>query len=602
MFRAFTKLWALLSPRERRTGAQVFLIMVVMAVLEVVGIASVTPFLAVLGNPDVIHKNGVLAWAFEFGGFTSTQTFLIFLGLLSFVLMVTVSAYRTFAAYVIYRYTSMRRYSISMRLLRGYLNEPYAFFLNRNSADLTKSILSEVDQVVTNALVPGMQMLAYGLMIAVVVAFLVVVDPLLALIVACLFSVLYCCAYWSVRGVLGRTGTQRVAANRARFAAAAEALGGIKDIKVLGREAAYAKKFRGPSIQFASAQAINQTLSEVPKYAIEAVAVGAILLLAVVLLTTRGDLGEILPVLGLYTFAGYRLLPAAQKVYAGAAKLRFGAAAIDVLYADLSKRMTGSVAHSDPEASALGLRRSLTLDNVSFSYPGSARPSLNAINLEIVANTTVGIVGATGAGKSTVVDIILGLLEPSQGRLLIDGVEMNAALRPAWLKSIGYVPQHIFLADDSVAANIALGVPKHQIDMAMVERVARAAKVHQFVSEEMPRGYQTEVGERGVRLSGGQRQRIGIARALYRDPDVLLLDEATSALDNLTEKEVMEAIRTLSHRKTIVLVAHRLSTVRECDRIFLFEHGKLAASGSYQELVADNQGFRAMTATATTLI
>jgi ABC-type multidrug transport system fused ATPase/permease subunit len=335
---------------------------------------------------------------------------------------------------------------------------------------------------------------------------------------------------------------------------------GIKEIKLLGREQAYLDRFHGPSVRNAKHQGTNQTLAEVPKYLIEGVAFGGILALALYLHSTRANLGEVLPVLGLYAFAGYRLMPAAQTIYQGVARLRFGSAVIDDVYADLH----GHKPQSREDAASTDRivpRSSIALRDVNFAFPGAERPALKGMNLEIPVGAKVGIVGTTGSGKTTTVDLILGLLRPTEGGLMVDDQLITASNLRAWQRSLGYVPQEIFLNDATVAQNIAFGIPVGKIDHSQVERAARMAELHDFVTQEMPEGYHTMVGERGVRLSGGQRQRIGIARALYHQPEVLILDEATSALDGFTENIVMEAVHNLGVRKTVILVAHRLSTV-----------------------------------------
>jgi ABC-type multidrug transport system fused ATPase/permease subunit len=267
---------------------------------------------------------------------------------------------------------------------------------------------------------------------------------------------------------------------------------------------------------------------------------------------------------------------------------------VDALHRDFKDVEALEREAKDGPAAPLRLREAIELVDVHYAYPLAERQALNGLSIRIPANTRVGIVGGTGAGKTTAVDIMLGLLDPQAGALRVDGRAITPALRRAWQSTIGYVPQHIFLTDDSVAANIAFGIPPEKIDHAAVERAARVAELHDFVMGELPEGYETFVGERGVRLSGGQRQRIGIARALYHDPDVLIMDEATSALDNLTERAVMDAVHNLGRAKTVVLIAHRLSTVRDCDTIFMLEGGRLVAEGSYDALIAENRQFRAL--------
>jgi len=450
---------------------------------------------------------------------------------------------------------------------------------------------------------PSVKMMANSVIVVFLFGLIVFVDPLLTVFALLVFGGAYGGIYIAFRRFLGRIGAERVRANQARFQIAQEALGGIKEVKASGLEAGYLQSFGKPARRFAKSLAYNQIMAEVPRFLLEAIAVGVMLLFILVLMALRGgDLGQVLPSIGLFAFAGMRLLPAMQQVYQNASKLRFGKPALDVLYADFVEmkdqtipiRQFGSARNIAP----LGLDRHLDLMNINFTYPGAKQPAINNLNLRIHAKQTVGFVGATGAGKTTVVDLIMGLLIPDEGELRADGKPISGGNIRAWQRSIGYVPQQIFLADDTVAANIAFGVPPDEIDRGAVERCGRTAELHKFVMEEMPSGYETTVGERGVRLSGGQRQRIGIARALYHDPDVLILDEATSALDNLTEKAVMDAVHNLSHQKTIIIIAHRLTTVKPCDCIYLLEHGALVMSGTYTELFEKSPEFQELVASS----
>jgi ABC-type multidrug transport system fused ATPase/permease subunit len=323
------------------------------------------------------------------------------------------------------------------------------------------------------------------------------------------------------------------------------------------------------------------------------------MLLMILVLLFAGDGGSlagVLPLLAIYAFAGLRLLPSMQQIYSELTMIRFNRMALDSLHADMAE-IHASRHELPPEAvrvEPVHLKERLDLVDVHYSYPLAERPALRGLTLSIPARTTVGIVGGTGAGKTTTVDLVLGLLELQTGRIEADGVPIERANMRAWQNTIGYVPQAIFLIDDTVSANIAFGLPAERIDQEAVERAAKIAELHGFVTEELPQGYATRVGERGVRLSGGQRQRIGIARALYHDPDVLIMDEATSALDNLTERAVMDAVHNLGHAKTIVLIAHRLTTVQACDTIFMMEGGRLVAQGTYDELLRKSGKFRAM--------
>ena len=588
----------LLTPQERRNLLWLFLLALIMAVFEVVGVASIMPFMSVVSDPTIVERNEYLRWAYATLGFTSMRAFILFLGGAVLVALVVSNATTALATYAMVRFTWMRNHTLSTRLLTHYMHEPYVFFLDRNTADLSKNILAEVSQVVSGVLLPGVQLFAKGLVAIAIILFLVLVDPRLAALVVIVLGGAYAGLYALVQRKLGELGRERVAANEARFKTASEALGGIKDLKLLGREAVMIDRFARPSQRFAVDQATKDIVGQLPRYGLEILAFGGIVVITLYLVASARDLSQILPIVALYTFAGYRLMPALQQVFAGMASLRFNVAALDLLVRDLrsvpaAPANTGD-AQRAPEISPLPVHHEISLRDVTFAYPNSDVPVLRDLSLTIAANTTVGLVGATGSGKTTTADILLGLLEPSAGQLFVDGTPVDAASRRNWQRSLGYVPQQIFLCDDDLRHNIAFGIADDRIDDAAVERAARIANLHDFIVQQLPAGYRTHIGERGVRLSGGQRQRIGIARALYHDPAVLIMDEATSALDGITEDAVMDAIHAMAHRKTIVLIAHRLSTVRTCDVIHMFEHGRLVASGSYEELIEVNMKFRAM--------
>ena len=585
------KLLALLSAHEKRRGLQVLALMLIMALVDSAGVASIVPFLTVLGNPEIIKTSGPLSALYTRGGFDSVFGFQLVLGCAAFVIVISSAVLRVGALYATNRYIQMRRYSLATRLLQGYLRQPYVFFLNRNTSDLAKSILSEVDGVVGQVLKPAMDLMSYALVACVLVSLLIVVDPLLALASTMTLAAFYGTIYLTIRKRLRAIGLERIVANKERFKAASEAFGGIKDLIVLGREQAYVERFRRPAARLARYQYTQGTLATVPGVAIQAIGFGGILAMAVSLMAAHRDLGQVLPVLGLYAFGGLRLLPAAQHIYASVNALRFGWPAVDAIHADLML-LPRQDAGNQPRHNPLSLKTGIRFDCVSFTYPAAEGSALHCLSIEIEARTSVGIVGQTGAGKTTAVDLILGLLAPTTGQILIDGLPLAEVGIRAWQKSVGYVPQTIYLADASVAQNIAFGVDPRMIDYDAVERCARIASIHQFVIDDLPQGYKTEVGDRGVRLSGGQRQRIGIARALYHDPAVLVLDEATSALDSATERAIMEAVDQLSGEKTVIMIAHRLTTVERCNKIIVLERGRLAGAGSYAELRQSNSVFR----------
>ncbi|WP_417316225.1 ABC transporter ATP-binding protein [Cycloclasticus pugetii] len=564
MIMVLGKLWQLFTPAERYKGLGVMVLIVVMAGLETAGVVSIMPFLSVLGRPEVIHENPWLNRLYETWNFVDERTFIIALGTASIVLVVGSSLCKTFTLYALNSFVHQERHSISNRLLSRYLHQPYEFFLSRNSADLSKNILSETDQLLFNLVQPLAQMVAQGAVVVAIALLILWYDPWMALFVLLGLAIFYSIIYSIVRRKLGRAGAERVVANRDRYQASSEALGGIKDVKITHSAAAYMARFENSSQLYSRHLATNDTLSQTPLYLVEAVAYSSLILIALTLLLRTNDVSQVLPTLGLYGFAAYRLLPAAQIIYRGFAKLRFSSSALESIHRDL-------MLPELPELKADGLlipRREICLESIRFAYPAAPdKLVLKDYNLVIPANSSIGIVGSSGAGKSTVMDLLLGLLSPQAGTLSVDGIPVTSANLANWQCAIGYVPQHIYLTDTSVAENIAFGVTLDQIDMIAIERAACAAQIHDFIVAELPEGYDTVVGERGIRLSGGQRQRIGIARALYFDPPVLFMDEATSALDSQTESAVSEAVRNLSHCKTIVVIAHKVESLRYCDRV-----------------------------------
>lgn len=598
MIGVYRKILELFDPRERRRFYVLMVVMIVVAFAEVLGISTVMLLLGVLAQPEKIASNRHMAWVYDTLGFTSTFSFEIFLSLGVFIAVLASLALKALGAWAIIRFSTMRGYTISSRLLHSYLRQPYSWFLEHNSAEIRKSVLNEVDQVVGRVIIPGLRLLASLLLALSIVGFLLVVDPVISIMAAVLLGGSYAAIYFRLRKVLQTLGKDMLAVNGERFRLAQEATGGIKEVKLMGLEDAYVRRFEDAARRRADYTARSQVLGELPRYALEALTFAILLtLILVLLLRSGGELVTVIPTLGIFAFSVMRLLPALQQVYASMASIRNGTAVLDHIHADYTP-ILGKVRVRDttPAGPPLALTRELELKGVRYSYASASRVAIHDIDLRIAARSTIGIVGGTGAGKTTLIDLILGLLTPEAGQILVDGTPITAENLRAWQRALGYVPQSIYLTDDSVAHNIAFGVPKNKVDMAAVEKAARIAALHDFVIHDLPKGYDTLVGERGVRLSGGQRQRIGIARALYSDPSLLILDEATSALDNITERVVMEAVQNIRADKTIILIAHRLTTVRQCDVIFLLDKGRIASVGTYDELVAGNETFRKMAA------
>lgn len=579
------QLFALLTPAERNRAGVLMGMVLVMALLDMLGVASILPFIAVLSNPELAQTNTLLNAAFTMSsriGVHSIDDFLFVLGVFVFVLLVISLIFKALTTYAQTRFARMREYSIGRRLVEGYLGQPYGWFLSRHSADLGKTILSEVSTVIGGALIPMINLLSQSAVALALLGLLIAVDPRLALSVGLVLGLAYILIFLAMSGWLKRLGQERIRANKLRFTALSEAFGAAKEVKANGLEEVYIKRFAEPAEIYAKGQAAANIIGQVPRFALEAIAFGGMLAVLLYLMSKSGTFASALPVISLYAFAGYRLMPALQQIYGALTQLRFSGPALKALNQDIKSLETIELCSKG--RSPLPFNKNINLKDVSYGYPGTSRLALEGVDLSIPANSTVGFVGFTGSGKTTLVDIILGLLEPKKGDIYVDDVRITPSNRRRWQSVIGYVPQTIFISDDSIAANIAFGETEGQINLTAVERAARIANLHQFVMTDLTDGYNTLVGERGVRLSGGQRQRIGLARALYHDPKVLILDEATSALDNLTEEEVMESIKKISGEMTIILIAHRLSTVRECDQLFMLQNGKLTARGSYEDL------------------
>lgn len=586
----FKKLLFLLTSAEKKRFGLLIGMIFVMAMLDMIGVASILPFIAVLTNPDVVQNNIFLNAVYTKLGFDDTQQFLFALGILLFVLLLFSLAFKALTTYGQLRFTLTREYSIDKRLVEGYLHQPYSWFLNRNSANLGKNIFSEVNSVINNGFIPIVNLIAQSMVVTALLALLIFIDTKVTLTIVLTLGAAYTIIFKSIQGYLIRIGSESVKADQGRFTAITEALGAFKEVKVGGLEQVYIQRFSNPALIFARRKAIAQVISQLPRFLIEVISFGGILLLMLYLIA-RSSFTSPLPIIALYVFAGYRLLPALQQIYAAFTQLRFVRPALDALHNDLT-----SLQPENPnfKKDIIVLKQSIILNQIQYSYPNAPKAAIKNLSLTIPAKSFVGFVGATGSGKTTVVDLILSLLKAQNGTLVVDDQVITEYNRRAWQRTIGYIPQLIYLADDTVAANIAFGFDAKDIDQEAVERAAKMANLHDFVVNEMPQQYRTTVGERGIRLSGGQRQRIGIARALYHRPQVLIMDEGTSALDNLTERAVMDALHTVKYECTIILIAHRLSTVKACDKIFLLEKGELKAQGTFDELMQSNQLFQSM--------
>jgi ABC-type bacteriocin/lantibiotic exporter with double-glycine peptidase domain len=581
------KLLTLLSEDERKKAIYLTFFILLSAILDVIGIASILPIVALLSNPNLVESNLFINKFYIFFNMNDQQSFLFYVALFFFIFFLISIGVKTLSIYFQLRFSLMCEYSIGKRLLEAYLYQSYSWFLDRHSSDLARNILSTVSQVVNQAIVPIFNFISHSMVTFFIIMLLIFIDFKLTLIVSFTLGILYGVTYALFSNKLNRKGLERTQNDQERYAALSNAFGSIKETKLGNLENFFIKNFSIPAKNFSKNQSSVQIIGQLPKYFFEAITFGGLLLIILYLMKQSDNFNAILPILSLYAFAGYRLMPALQQLYSALASLRFANASIDSVCKDLLP-----IYQANTIKEKLDFKKQISLNDITYHYPKSSKTNLNNISIKIPARSTVGIVGATGSGKTTLVDIILGLLEPKGGTLVIDNTIINKKNLTLWQNNIGYVPQQIFLTDQSISSNIAFGVDPELINHEVIKNVSKVANLHNFVINELPEKYDTIIGERGIRLSGGQRQRIGIARALYHNPSVSVLDEATNALDNLTEKAVMDAVHNLNHKITIILITHRLDTIQKCEQVFLLDQGKIIANGLYDELVKSNKKFK----------
>jgi ABC-type multidrug transport system fused ATPase/permease subunit len=566
VFTTLKQLWQILTPLDKRKLLLVLALVIITALIEAAGVVSIMPFLAVLSNPKVIESNTILKKLYGFFANDTPQQFIMYLGILSLVVVVVSTCIKILAQYALNRFSSLQRHYFATRLLKIYLQQNYEFFIQRNSSILIKNILSEVDQLIETIIAPVLNLMSYGVVLIAMIGILLVYNPVMAISTAGVLGGFYITIYWLVRKKLDQIGKIFTEANSERYQSCQEALGGIKDVIINDARQGYIESFEQYSRIFASHIATRNTLGQIPLYVIETVGYGSLIILAIILVMSGKDVSHILPVLGLYGFAAYRMLPAAQNIYRSITQMKFGKQVLDILQNEVALEYSEN--KNSKKLNPLSFKHEIRIEQITFSYPNRLdTPILKDFNLTIMKNSSLGILGKSGSGKSTLMDIMLGLLKPQSGKIYIDGIELNSDNLTAWQQIVGYVPQSIYLADKSIAENIAFGIPKALIDLNQVQLAAKQAQIHDFIISHLSHGYATTVGERGVMLSGGQRQRVGIARALYKNPQILFMDEATSALDAETEHAVNEAIQSLSGQKTMVIIAHRESAILGCTTI-----------------------------------
>lgn len=588
--------WMLLTRRERNEAWWVLAVMILSGLSGAAMVASVIPFLSVLSNPNTIKTNKFLSYIYQNLHFQSQFEFLIAMGSASLLIIAISTVLQVARSYFVNRFSMMRVHSVSRRLFACYLGQPYQFFLGRHTGDLDTKILSESQQVVNQFYRPFANAISSMFSVAFLVILLVIYNTYISFLLLGTLGLVYGLIYAATKNLLRHQGRIRASTNEERYRVTSESFGGIKQIKLQDIEPTYLALFDVVSRKMAWAQVIAFVVAEAPSFLLQGVAFGGVIVLALFLLASTATvhgvaLDGVLPILGVFAFAGQRLIPELQRVYSGFAMLQYGAASVRTVSKDIYSHEASIIRKNSIDGSAIRLTESLQLRNVSFSYPGANNDALSDVNLEISKGQVLGVVGSTGSGKSTLADIILGLNLPTRGGVFVDRRELQEPMLHRWRKSVAYVPQEIFVTDGTIAENVAFGLKVDEIDMDRVQWCCKVAQLEDFIYDNFGANYNSTVGQRGVRLSGGQRQRIGIARALYRDSDLMLFDEATSALDTKTERNVIEEIHKVAGNRTIIMIAHRLSTLKVCDKIVVLENGRLVGYGPWNELLKTCDSF-----------
>lgn len=595
MLKVIKQLFVLLTDKQLKQFYLLQVLVVIMAFTELLGIASIAPFMALVGDISILETNGVFAQLYQLSGLNNPMDFLFYTGVIVLVMLTFSTVISMFTTWRLSIFGARIGTEIADRLYSYYMQQSWQFHASGSSAQLTKQVSTEAARISSQIVQPLMIMNSKLVLALFISISIVIYDPVIAILGLFIFSLAYFVLYRLVRQKLESNGQQLSEVSTQRFRLMNEGFGGIKDVLLLNRSHDFITRFHDSGKVFARAQGTNIAISQVPRYFIELIAFGAMISLVLVLIKVHsGNLGEVLPILAVYALAAFKLLPALQQIYSSLSQIKGNTAAFEAVKDDLERSFDSQKTSSDTVVSTpINLKRSIKLSNIEFSYPGKERPAVDGVNMSIPVNSVIGLVGSSGSGKSTLIDLLLGLLTPQQGGIYIDDIRITADNKRAWQDLLGFVPQSIFLSEGSIAENIAFGIPAKDISLKQVNKALNLANLTELV-EQLPDGVNTRVGERGVQFSGGQRQRIGIARALYHEAEVLVFDEATSALDGITEKIVMDAIHEFSGQKTIVMIAHRLKTVEKCDLIYFMEHGKIIDHGTYQELVVRNVKFKEM--------
>ena len=595
MLKIIIEFFLLLTPTQRKQFYLLQVLVIIMSLAEIVSIVSVVPFMTIVGDPSVLEKDNLLSILFLKSNIDDPYEFIFYLG---FIVLATLAIATLISMFITWRLTMFANkvgVEIGDRLYTYYLNQDWLFHTIGNSSNLTKKIANESTRLTSEILVPLMLMNSRIVLTFFIVFLMFLHDPFVLMIILLVFSLSYIILFKFIRQRLVINGKNISNMFLERFKLMSEGFGGIKEVLLLGRSNYFKERFNKAGNILSHSLGTNRAMEKTPRYFMEWLGFTIIIVLVLYLLkTSQGNLGIILPVLSAYALAGMKLLPALQQIYHSIAQVKGNISAYESIQEDLkNSNATEKSQKVETNQQVWSKHNEINLKNIKFNYPDKTIPALENISLTIKPNTTVGFVGTTGSGKSTLIDVILGLIKPQQGEIAIDGTPLTKKNLRMWQNKIGFVPQTIFLTEDTIAENITFGIPQDLIDYVQIKKVLKLAHLEEWVSQ-LEKGVYTKVGERGVQVSGGQKQRIGIARALYNEADVLVFDEATSALDGITEKNIMNAINKFTGQKTLIIIAHRMKTVEKCNQIFMMENGRVVDRGTYQQLLEKNEQFKKM--------
>ncbi|WP_151798772.1 ABC transporter ATP-binding protein [Acinetobacter bereziniae] len=585
---------SILSEEQRKKFYSLQLLVVFSAIAEVVSVAVVGPFMALASNISIIETNKLINNVYVISNAETPTQFIIIIGILVFIFLCISTILSVITIRSLSFFAARTGAEIGDTLYSSYLNKDYLFYTKINSSELVKQIATEVSRVTDNILQPFVQINARLLAVSFISILIFLYDPIISLSGLLVFVFVYCILFIFVRKKLLINGVNISKVSKKRFVLMNEGFGAIKDVIILNRQEDFVKQFKESGVVFSESYGSSNTLYNVPRYIMEFIMYsGMVVLIISLLYFSNGDMTKTISTLAVFGVAAFKLLPSFQQIYSSLAQIRSNLSALSEIKRDVIEARKQN-RHIDSKNSCVEYgNNDLFLENISFKYPGKKTNTINEININIPRQGIVGLVGSSGAGKSTLLDILLGLLKPSSGSFICGNNEVDFDNIKQWQKRIGYVPQSIFLKDGNIIENIAFGLPENQIDMEKINRAIELAQLNDWI-QGLPNGMLTEIGEKGVQISGGQKQRIGIARALYSDIDYLFFDEATSALDGKTEALIMNAIEKLSESKTIVMIAHRLNTVKNCDIIYMLDHGNVVDSGNFDYLIENNSKFREM--------